>query len=116
MFRELEQSYLSLAENMEWLAANPGKTIRPGAGGATVKPRGKQRGTRPAPAARDNILQSLGAAVILRWNTIPTKLQRQLFEDASTIGDVQPIVPLKTALARFLHDHKDDVHKAKSSG
>lgn len=116
MFRELKQSYLSMAENMEWLAANPGKTIRPGAGGATVKPRGKQGGTRPAPAARDNILQSLGAAVILRWNTIPTKLQRELFEDASTIGDVQRIVPLKKALARFLHDHKDDVHKAKSGG
>jgi len=116
MFRELKQSYLSLAENMEWLAANPGKTIRPGAGGATAKPRGKQGGTRPAPAARDNILRSLGAAVILRWNTIPTKLRRELFEDSSTIGDVQRIVPLKKALARFLHDHKDDAHKAKSSG
>jgi hypothetical protein len=112
MFRELKQSYLSLAENMEWLAANPGKTIRPGARSPAAKPRGKQRGTCPAPAARDNILQSLGAAVILRWNTIPTKLQRELFKDASTIGDVQRIAPLKEALARFLHDHKDDVKKS----
>jgi len=29
MFRELEPSYLSLAEKMEWLAANPGKRFGP---------------------------------------------------------------------------------------
>ena len=39
MFQELRQSYLSLAENMEWLAANPGKTIRAGAKSPTGKPR-----------------------------------------------------------------------------
>jgi len=50
----------------------------------------------------------LGAAVIMRWNTIPTKLQRELFDCASTICDSQQTTPLKGQIARFLHNHKDD--------
>ena len=48
------------------------------------------------------------AAVIMNWNNIPTKLQRELFDCASTIGDLQQISPLKGQIARFLHNHKDD--------
>jgi hypothetical protein len=99
MFQELKDSYLSLAENMEGLAINRDKTIEP-------RPESTE-------TARDNILQCLGAAVIMRWNTIPTKLQRELFEDASTIDDVHQTAPLKDALARFLHDHKDDARQPK---
>jgi hypothetical protein len=115
MFLELKQSYLTLAENMEWLAANPSKTIRPGAKSPTAQRR-KRRDDHPTPANRDNILQSLGAAVILRWNTIPTQLQRELFKDASMIDGAQQAAPVKEALARFLHDHKDDVQKPDVSG
>ena len=49
-----------------------------------------------------------GAAVIMRWNTIPTKLQRELFDYASTAHDSQQTTPLKGQIARFLHNHKDD--------
>jgi len=38
---------------------------------------------------------------------VPTKLQRELFEDASAIVDGQQIAPLRETLARFLHDHKN---------
>ena len=48
----------------------------------------------------------LGAAVIMRWNTIPTKLQRELFVCASTAFDSQQT--LNGQIARFLHNHKDD--------
>lgn len=56
----------------------------------------------------DGILRCLGAAVIMRWNTIPTKLQRELFDNASTIGDLLQSGALKGRIARFLHKHKDD--------
>jgi hypothetical protein len=60
----------------------------------------------------DQILKCLGAAVLLRWNTVPTKLQRELFDCASTIGDLQQRTPLKGQIARFLHNHKNDAQKS----
>jgi len=51
-------------------------------------------------------LRRLGAAVILNWSTIPTKLQRALFEAASSMQGAET-TPLRDALARFLHDHKN---------
>ncbi|HEV2667408.1 MAG TPA: hypothetical protein VG324_21000 [Blastocatellia bacterium] len=56
----------------------------------------------------DRILRCLGAAVILRWNTIPTKLQKELFENASSMGERLQADALKGQIARFLHKHKDD--------
>jgi hypothetical protein len=114
-FQELKQSYLALAENMEWMAANRDKTIEHRAEGPAAQPRERQRDSHAAPADRDNILRCLGAAVIMRWNTMPTKLQRELFEDASAIVDVRQIAPLREALARFLHDHKDDEQRSCGS-
>ena len=73
----------------------------------------KNNGKRTALAEEDEqILKCLGAAVIMRWNIVPTKLQRELFDCASTIGDLQQEVPLKRAIARFLHNHKDDEQKS----
>ena len=60
----------------------------------------------------DQILKCLGAAVLMRWNTVPTKLQRELFNCASTIGDLQQTTPLKGQIARFLHNHKNDQPKS----
>jgi hypothetical protein len=54
----------------------------------------------------DRILRCLGAAVIMRWNTIPTKLQKELFDNASSVGDLLEAGALKGQIARFLH--KDD--------
>jgi hypothetical protein len=56
----------------------------------------------------DGILRCLGAAVIMRWNTIPTKLQKELFDNASSVGDLLEAGALKGQIARFLHKHKDD--------
>lgn len=61
---------------------------------------------------QENVLRCLGAAVILNWNTIPTKLQRALFEAASTIQGTQA-APLRDVLAQFLHDHKNDEQRAR---
>jgi hypothetical protein len=102
-FRDLEQTYTVLAENEEWMAVHINQTIQ----------RIKDSENRTALAEEDEqILKCLGAAVIMRWNTISTKLQREFFDCASTIGDLQQATPLKRAIARFLHNHKDDEQKS----
>src|SRR6476659_5341810 len=44
----------------------------------------------------------------MQWNTIPTKLQRELFDTAGSMGDVLKSAALRAQIARFLHRHKDD--------
>jgi len=97
-FRDLEQTYTKLAENEEWMAVNIDKTIQPG----------ENDNSAALVEEDEQILKCLGAAVLMRWNTVPTKLQRELFDCASTIGDLQQATPLKGRIARFLHNHKDD--------
>jgi hypothetical protein len=105
-FRHLEQIYTTLAENEEWMAVNIDKTIQ----------RRENDDNRAALADEEKqILKCLGAAVLMRWNTVPTKLQRELFDCASTIGDMQQTTPLKGQIARFLHNHKDDQQKSQAS-
>jgi hypothetical protein len=106
-YRDLQQSYTSLADNLDWLAANAGKTVTGGTNGARAAERRKREAEN---MDEDKILRCLGAAVILHWNTIPTKLQRALFEAASSIQGVRTAPP-KDALAQFLHDHKDDAQR-----
>ena len=66
-FRDLEQTYTTLAENEEWMAVHFDKTIQ----------RRKNSENRTALAEEEEqILKCLGAAVLMRWNTVPTKLQR----------------------------------------
>jgi hypothetical protein len=102
-FRDLEQTYTTLAENEEWMAVHIDKTTQ----------RRKNYDNRTAPVEEEEqILKCLGAAVLLRWNTVPTKLQRELFDCASTIGDLQQTTPLKGQIARFLHNHKNDEQKS----
>ena len=107
-YRDLQQSYTSFADNLDWLAANAGKIITGDANGAPSLERRK----RQAEFDEERILRCLGAAVILHWNTIPTQLQRALFEAASSIQGGRTAPP-KDALAQFLHDHKDDAQRAQ---
>ena len=61
-----------------------------------------------APGDDRKILECLGAAVIMRWGTLPTKIQRELFEHATSLADLAQTAPPKGQIARFLHNHKDD--------
>jgi hypothetical protein len=61
-----------------------------------------------APVEDKKILECLGAAVIMRWGTLPTKIQRELFEHATSLADLAHTAPAKGQIARFLHNHKDD--------
>jgi hypothetical protein len=58
-------------------------------------------------AEEEKILEYLGAAVIMRWGTLPTKIQRELFEHAASLADLGQTVELKGQIARFLHNRKD---------
>jgi hypothetical protein len=102
-FQDLERTYTTLAENEEWMAVHIDKTIQ----------RRKDYDNRTALAKEEEqILKCLGAAVLMRWNTVPTKLQRELFDCAGAIGDLQQTTPLKGRIARFLHNHKNDQNKS----
>lgn len=59
-------------------------------------------------AEEEKILEYLGAAVIMRWATLPTKIQRELFAHAASLADLGQTIVLKGRIARFLHNHKDD--------
>jgi hypothetical protein len=99
-FRKLEQSYLTLAENEEWMADNREKINRPGAdenwyGDAILAQQGKHK------------LGCDGADAAMQSAAIPTKIQ-QLFDDAGSMGGLLQTAKLRGQIARFLHKHKVD--------
>ena len=98
-FQKSKQSFSQLAHNEDWLAANFDKIIH------------SQEGRKSADTVaeiEEHILRCLGAALIMQWNTIPTKLQRELFDTAGSLGELLKTAALRGQIARFLHDHKDD--------
>jgi len=56
----------------------------------------------------DHILDCLGAAVMMRWGTLPTKIQRELFEYATSLADLTQAPQLRGQIARYLHNHKNE--------
>jgi len=53
--------------------------------------------------AERGIVQSLGAAVVARWNALPREVQKLLFETAAR-GEGSPEA-LRGHIARFLHEN-----------
>ncbi len=99
-----KDSFSSLADNEEWLADNFDSTIHD-----------KQPGRVTLAAEEEHILRCLGASVIMQWNSIPSKLQRQLFDTAGSMGQLLDTAELRGQIARFLHKHKDDAENSSSS-
>jgi hypothetical protein len=113
-FQRSKQSFSDLAQNEGWLADNFDKMI----GSPDIHSQDDVNGKRLDGSAiaeiEEHILRCLGAAVIMQWNTIPTKLQRNLFDTAGSLGEVPKTVALRGQIARFLHDHKDETTSAGS--
>jgi hypothetical protein len=115
--RELQrakQSFTALAQNEDWLENNFDNIIH----SQDIPP---HNDNAPAPIGgttvaetEERILRCLGAAVIMQWNTIPTKLQRELFDTAGSMGDVLKSAALRAQIARFLHRHKDEASRAEN--
>jgi hypothetical protein len=105
-YQDSSDSFSSLADNEAWLADNFDKTLQRS---------GEKLSNHIArAAAEEHVLRCLGAAVIVQWNAIPTKLQRQLFDTAGSLGELLDTAELRGQIARFLHNHKDDAPEASS--
>jgi hypothetical protein len=115
-FNRLKESFTRLAQNEDWLAHNFEKIIH----SQDVVPQPEAAETpvdrRTVAEIEEHILRCLGAAVIMQWNTIPTKLQRELFDTAGSLGDVLKTAALRGQIARFLHSHKDGENPQSDQG
>ena len=98
-FRKLEQSYITLAENDEWLAENPEKTH------AQSAPDNWYDDIILA-QQKKHTLGCLGMPVTMQLTEIPTKIQ-QLFDDAGSMSGLAQTARLRGEIARFLHKHQD---------
>jgi hypothetical protein len=117
--RRQERALTDLANNQDWLANNRDKLV----GAARTRDddeivlwpldQGSGDGT-PLTQDEERILRCLGAAVIMQWNTVPTKLKKELSDNASSLaglleaGAGEASAAVKGQIARFLHNHKDD--------
>jgi hypothetical protein len=64
-------------------------------------------------AEEERVLRCLGAAVIMQWNSLPTALQRELFDTAGSVGTLLDTAALRGQIARFLHKHRHDADPNK---
>jgi hypothetical protein len=106
-FQTHERSLTMLADNKQWLADNHDnlannldKLV------AVLKPSAASEATLAA--EQEHILRCLGAALIMRWNTLQTELQRELFDDAGSMGGLFDTATLRAQIARFLRKHASD--------
>jgi hypothetical protein len=125
-FQQLERSFTTLADNEQWLADNHDKAVhapahlgvseeveevntpaRPRLNEEAEEVRALERPRISEEAEGEHILRCLGAALIMQWNTLPTKLQRELFDNAGAMGELLDTATLRGQIARFLHRRKD---------
>ncbi len=107
-FQRSMESFNHLAQNEDWLADNYDKVVHSQDVLTQYEVIGKGFDRKAVAESEEHILRCLGAAVIMQWNTIPAKLQRELFDTAGSLGDLSQTVVLRGQIARFLHDHKDE--------
>jgi rubrerythrin len=100
-YQNMQRSFSVMADNEQWLADNHAQTVRPPVHGESKHREGLA-------AEEEHVLRCLGAAVMMQWNTLPTKLQRELFDNAGTMGALLDSQALRGQIARFLHRHKND--------
>jgi hypothetical protein len=125
-FKKLERSFSARADNEQWLVDDHDKAVHaPAQLGVSEEVEGVHAPARPRfdeeaeevhaleppriteEAEGEHILRCLGAALIMQWNTLPTKLQRELFDNAGAMGELLDTATLRGQIARFLHKRKD---------
>jgi hypothetical protein len=106
--KHLETKFTRLAANEQWLSDRHGEMVL------------KSQDGMPALGAladeEEHVLRCLGAALIMQWNTLPRKLQRELFDNAGAMGELLDTGKLRGQVARFLHKHKDTDRDLPSGG
>ena len=125
-FQKLERSFTTLADNEQWLTDNHDKAVhapahfdvgeevegvntpaRPRIDEEAEEVHALERPRISEEAEGDHILRCLGGALIMQWNTLPTKLQRELFDNAGAMGELLDTATLRGQIARFLYQRKD---------
>jgi hypothetical protein len=99
-FQDLKDRFVSLADNEQGLADAYNNALH-------VAEQSRSRGAALA-AEEEHVLRCLGAAVIMQWNTLPTALQREVFDSAGSMGQLLETAALRGRIARFLHKHKNE--------
>ena len=97
-FRKLQQSYLTLAENEEWMADNREKINSPGADDNSYD-------DVLLPRQEKNALGRLGAADPTQSTQILAKIQ-QVYDDAGFKGGLLQTATLRGQIARFLQNYR----------
>jgi hypothetical protein len=107
-FQASMESFRLLAKNEDWLADNFDKMIH--SRGVLLQDEvvGEPLDRRSVADVEEHILRCLGAAVITQWKMIPTKLRRELFDTAGSLGALPQTAALRGQIARFLHSHRDE--------
>ena len=55
----------------------------------------------------EHILRCFGAALMMQWNTLPTKLRSELFDNAGATGQLLETAALREQIACFLRKDKN---------
>jgi len=64
-------------------------------------------------AEEEQVLRCLGAAIIMQWNSLPTSMQREIFDTAGSVGKLWETAALRGQIARFLHKQKNESGRVK---
>src|SRR5690242_9298375 len=104
-YQDLEDRFVALANNERGLAGAYHDAVH-------IDELDRTRGEVLA-AEEEQVLRCLGAAIIMQWNSLPTSLQREIFDTAGSVGKLLETAALRGQIARFLHKHKDDAGRGK---
>jgi hypothetical protein len=100
-FQTHERSLTMLADNKQWLADNDDK-LADNSDEIVDVPEASVASEATLAAEEEHILRCLGAALIMQWNTLPTELQRELIDNAGSMGELLDTAALRGQIARFL--------------
>jgi len=98
-FQKLERRFASLADNEEVLADDHKSAVHVSGH--------DQSGGAALAFEEEYVLRCLGAALIMQWNTLPTTLQREVFDTVGSAGKLLETAALRGEIARFLHKKND---------
>jgi hypothetical protein len=100
-FHTHERSLTMLADNTQWLADNDDK-LADNSDEIVDVPVPSVASEATLAAEEERILRCLGAALLMQWNMLPTELQRELFDNAGSMGELLDTAALRGQIARFL--------------
>src|SRR5450755_751462 len=86
-FQTHEGSLTVLADNKQWLTDNNDQLAN-NLDQMVPALKHREAGNATLGAEEGRILQCLGAALIMEWNTLPTGLQRDLFNETGSNGEL----------------------------